>query len=791
MTKKTFAEIVDSVDTSYLGQLMEDSSVQDDDVHLNIAVFARWISKAHVGWNHFDESVRTNFEKAVETLYNNVTGEESKKELAQKLTVILCTTIPDCHCRIRCSEQFLTDEEYDAIPNKLVNPLSPVSVGDNVALYDKEQLNAAGIEILKSQINQGNKKPMMILQKGKTGIVAFSTCAWPITSEIRARQDELIATFKNNLHNWDSVIIDVRGNRGGDSITLTRIARILYGGSVPYCDTTWMRNSPEARFLHAGLDDFINEKDKKYFFSFLNNFYEQNPIGEVADILMWDFRDLHLKCPYQPEHEVEVRILSDRHTGSSGEGILNELSNHPHCKRVGENSCGMNQYGQIRTAPLPNGLSIAMGIEFRTFENGNIEGIGYPPHISTVGNDAFSVALEELEVLRIKHLKHENSNHTTLPVLQHAQVLENKIKEQKPLSTALAYALMIADNLPEWNHSQAHLDVKTAQKIARQKLFFLSQANRINANLPSNIQLQTLGAFIATHIPDNHIDIKDSTGKSVISRQRPTYSKTAFNLACQSVQDLKQQGFSSIQQISVQSEKTPWLIATKWKTGIIAIPSFDVEDSKETASLERKFIDKFFKEKETHKWDNLIFDLRGNTGGDCAVIKEIAERISEMELRYSDTCEVIHPRVKTKEQRNVFKQKKHDTQEHYQTNHSDAFKGNIFVLQDGWCASATEGAIYMLSQIPNTKTIGETTSGTFAGGCCVTVPMEVGSLIIGTEYRTRHQKERPVYEKEGLLSDIGCPSSLAFDYALKEINNPRNCLNTFLKTKKNDSGERG
>lgn len=60
---------------------------------------------------------------------------------------------------------------------------------------------------------------------------------------------------------------------------------------------------------------------------------------------------------------------------------------------------------------------------------------------------------------------------------------------------------------------------------------------KIDKHLSTGIQLQQLGQIISTCVPDNHIDIHDTQGKSVVPKQTPPYPRDKFNLAHQSDKD--------------------------------------------------------------------------------------------------------------------------------------------------------------------------------------------------------------------------------------------------------------
>lgn len=198
----------------------------------------------------------------------------------------------------------------------------------------------------------------------------------------------------------------------------------------------------------------------------------------------------------------------------------------------------------------------------------------------------------------------------------------------------------------------------------------------------------------------------------------------------------------------------------------MSIPSFsgNIEDQQEQR---RKFVETFFEQKKENKWQHIIFDFRGNTGGDSEIIKEIAERMSGEQVRYADKEELVNT---TAAHKKISEGYGLETETHYTSQPGDKFTGSIYVLQDQYNASATEGAIFMLSQLPKAKTIGEKTAGCFAGGATTRLEMPEGTLSIGTVYRERFDKEgQPIKEKEGMHPTLPCAYNKAFDKALDEI----------------------
>lgn len=340
------------------------------------------------------------------------------------------------------------------------------------------------------------------------------------------------------------------------------------------------------------------------------------------------------------------------------------------------------------------------------------------------------------------------------------------------MSLIQQYADFILNNLPEWNYSQA----EQSEKVHLQKQTFSQAVSEIDETKEIDSQLKQLGKIIKDFVPDNHISLFDSQHRQLVAKKEPPYSRKAHNLAYSSTENLQNLGIKEFKHYKIQKGHPKWMIATQLKgnvnIGIVAIPSFGGNAEMQVQSR-KEFVSAFFEAKEKHKWQNIIFDFRGNSGGDAEVIKEIGERMSGKSLNYADLCEVIKAKPQNEKQAKILGQTYHIRPQttQYQSQKGDKFRGNIYILQDRWCASATEGAIFMLSQIPKSKTIGEITSGTFAGGACTEIPFEQGSLIIGTEYRKRSRNGVEIKEKEGQFPDIEISSKEAYTKACQIILN--------------------
>ena len=345
----------------------------------NIALFARFIANGHVGWNTFSEEDKNKFRKGVEDLYNK--NPETNENILLEMETLLIQSIPDNHTFIldQNKNEVLSREDAQNIPDKVIDKYPEGHVGKNTA-YTLESNSSVNV-----LCRQGTKDfPILIIEKDvdekKVGVVSLSKCPQP--SDTAYNIEEFRDVFEKNYQNWDAVVLDVRGNEGGNSHLLNSILEKLYGNKIGYYRTQEMRMTPEAKILQA-------QKIKSC--EFLDQLHKNNPNGYKS------------KEKKEPEFNTEkgfnnnIYVLLDRQTSSSAEFVCG-LYNHPKIKYLGENSCGCGEYGDTGQLQLPNGGYLNMGVYKNELHSGIKEGIGFSPtHATEVGRDAFEHCLSVIE----------------------------------------------------------------------------------------------------------------------------------------------------------------------------------------------------------------------------------------------------------------------------------------------------------------------------------------------------------------------------------------------------------
>lgn len=364
----------------------EIAKIKAKDPLYNIAYFARAVSKMHPGFGSEGQKAgfeTEDFKSEVVKLYQKFQNSNLKltneREINQLLTDLLgigLTTLQDNHFNIRTSEGKRAFKDWEKTkaewtrerPLKTRHP-EKGSVGENIA-YKPYQLS----KIL-TQENIGTEeepKPLVIgeqnIGKQTFGVVGLSSIIihWGTPKQISeiAKVEKITQAFEQHYKDWDGVIIDIRGNTGGDGAVSRKIARSLCGEEPPYCLKATKRRTKEAALREIGSPAVHEQKE-------------------------WTPKTFH------GSHKVFV--LTDSKTGSASESFVPMLKHYEGATFIGENTNGCCQYGGTKPVRMPCGGIIQMGTLFRSYEDGMVECVGHKPDIDCQGRDALQVAFEEIQ----------------------------------------------------------------------------------------------------------------------------------------------------------------------------------------------------------------------------------------------------------------------------------------------------------------------------------------------------------------------------------------------------------
>ena len=368
---------------------------KSQDTLYNIAYFAKTISTMHPGWGQKGFETEE-FKAEIEKLYREQEQLPVKKRLTGDALLteffrITAQTIQDNHLSITdIKGNYPFKNKQKTIdswrPFKLNHPKG--KVGKNSAYNPQQLIEEGGTVFSESFSKDGAEFPLIIAEREKngkkTGIVAFSSCLAPHDS--KKEWDSILQRFKALSPTWDKVIVDFRGNTGGDGFQTRELAETLYSGKVPYCLQSVKRKTKENQ-LREELS---------------------RPIPEQP---LWD-KKAH---PFRGDDKKRIFVLTDKETGSAAEAIVPMLKNHPKVQFVGENTCGCCQYGGVRPVALPCGGRINLGSIYREYEDGMIECVGHKPDIRCEGMDAMQVALAPLPHVYVSSKKNTSQEEIIQP----------------------------------------------------------------------------------------------------------------------------------------------------------------------------------------------------------------------------------------------------------------------------------------------------------------------------------------------------------------------------------------
>lgn len=216
-------------------------------------------------------------------------------------------------------------------------------------------------------------------------------------------------TYKS-LFKHPLIIIDLRGNQGGDDTRGFELANFLNGGPPPFnAEQRIMRRTPEAIVLRLNRFLLMRRKEKKPNVAIndsireLQSLYDQAKSGSITQEVV-DHLDHKRKRPgSNKKYSGKIYILGDADCGSSGESTLDALRSIQNAKFVGENTAGVLQFGNVGKIVLPRSkIQIQMGTQFvRYRDNQMVETVGFSPDIRVPpGNNALVWAIRHFNQSR-------------------------------------------------------------------------------------------------------------------------------------------------------------------------------------------------------------------------------------------------------------------------------------------------------------------------------------------------------------------------------------------------------
>lgn len=404
----TFDEIIGSIGDEAMMRAYDGISLEDfgkpredldnrvmscEEQRLNLAFYAR-AAQEHVGWSGFSAENRNGFKAAVETLYNNIDQPRRQGDFMAEVA--------------QCTADFIEDRHF----------MLGMGGGKAFAGGGKKEERAVGSNFgYRKEMPDGMK---ILGEEYRTGRGGETYPLWKI-GEMKspAGEDLLVVsipnlTDKNDYESWKGfietfdkaylenkdkwekgrIILDVRGNGGGEDKPIDHVAKRLYGNLVNTYKRCEIKDTAVSNaFLHRHgaykprnyeRDGLAAEKLVK----------RKNFSGE--DKVLFDETAIYYPFNDKEGYHGRIDVLIDRGVGSSAESAYTSFYHHPNVRYVGENTAGMQQYTQGSFA-MPCGYLMRVGVTKLTYwdkEGENIEVRGHKPDVDCRGKDAFEAVLQ-------------------------------------------------------------------------------------------------------------------------------------------------------------------------------------------------------------------------------------------------------------------------------------------------------------------------------------------------------------------------------------------------------------
>lgn len=396
----SFAEIVSGISDNEMmasyqyksnSELNEDNllAISPEKQHFYLAFYAR-AAYEHVGFESFSSENQEKFKAQIEQLYANTNQERPQGEFLKELAEKTAKYVEDRHFEIGVGgKEFHGGEKAE-----------PGSVGSNF-FYNKNK--PAGYQSLGQGWSEefGEKFPTWeigTLKHGNEDVLVVSIPNLGCKNDYETWKgfiETFDKTYLENKEKWENgrIILDVRGNSGGEDKPIDHVAKRLYGNMVntyKRCEIKDTALSNHFLHQHGAYNPQNYEKDNLKTEDLIKRSHFS---GQTKTL----FDETAVYYPFNEKDGFRGRIdiLIDRDVGSSAESAYTSFYHHPNVRYVGENTAGKQQYTQ-GTFAAPWGGSMRVAVTKLTYwdkEGENIEIKGHKPDVDCHGQDAFATVM--------------------------------------------------------------------------------------------------------------------------------------------------------------------------------------------------------------------------------------------------------------------------------------------------------------------------------------------------------------------------------------------------------------
>lgn len=343
---------------------LDNKTLSEEEQRFNLAFWAK-ATMSHVGWGGFGEDNQNNFKKAVEKLYNQIDGTKNQKEFMNNVAADTMSFIQDRHYML------MTGSGVRSGGGKKEKP----DVGRNIGYgkdypegYEKVDSGTDNKDLPLWEIGKitKNDEDILIVSLPNLG----TDGSYEYWEKFVKTFDEEYAKISNNENS--RIILDVRGNGGGEDKPIDHVAKRLYGNMVNTYKRCEINDSAISnKFLH----DHGAYKQENYEKDGIKreDLVERKHFSNKNKVL---FDETQTYYPFNEEkgYKGRIDVLIDRGVGSSAESAYTSFYHHPRTRYIGENTAGKQQFTQGSFA-MPCGYLMRIGVTKLTYWDKTAENI--------------------------------------------------------------------------------------------------------------------------------------------------------------------------------------------------------------------------------------------------------------------------------------------------------------------------------------------------------------------------------------------------------------------------------
>lgn len=366
-----------------------EKSLSAEEQKFYLAYYAR-MAVEHVGFENFSKENQEAFKSHIVEMHKSIDGKRNQGDFLEEMGK---------------SAKFIEDKHFEIGIGKGEaarggGEVRERTVGKNFCYRTEnerpKEYEKIGGEVLKT--DRGESVPVWeigALKKNGEDILVVSVFDMMHRGNSYEEWKDFIEKFDEvylkDKEKWEKgrIVLDVRGNRGGEDKPIDHLAKRLYGNLVNTYKRCEVKDSPLGYHLYQQHGSVKNAKK-------LGQEAPKRECFSGKNKAMFDETGVYYAFNEEKGYKGRIDVLTCARVGSSAESAYSSFYHHPNVRYVGENTAGMQQYVQ-GTFATPWGGEMRVGFGKLTYwdkENENIEVKGHKPDVECKGKDAFDVALE-------------------------------------------------------------------------------------------------------------------------------------------------------------------------------------------------------------------------------------------------------------------------------------------------------------------------------------------------------------------------------------------------------------